>query len=108
MIEPKEIFINDRKFIISKISPLVQLKITVDFTENPIVSILEIFKHTVAFDTRGTKFNLDSGKIIELLITERVEFMDLLDHMLAYNLIFIPKSSPLNHFFDLRFAYQGV
>ena len=108
MIEPKEIFINKRKFIISKISPLVQLKIAVDFTENPIASILEILKHAAAFDTLGTKFKLYSEEVIELLITERAEFMDLLDHMLAYNLIFIPKSSPLNHFFDLRFAYEGV
>lgn len=106
MIEPKEITVNGRKFIISKISPLVRLKIIVNAINDPVFSILELFKHVAAFDIHGTKFTLVSEGRIELLIEKQSEFIDLLENMLAYNSLTIPKSSPLNHFFDLRFAYE--
>lgn len=104
MIEPKEITIRNKKFIISKIPAFDGIEIIMNLTKSPLTkdvslaldTILKLVSFTAAFDANGNKIMLTSKDLANNHVSDWEMLRDLALGMAEYNCSFFPKGGLLN------------
>lgn len=99
MIEPKEITIKDKKFIIAKIPAFDGLEIILNLTKSPLTkdvslatdTILKLVSYVAAFDANGNKVMLTSKDLANNHVRDWEMLKDLALQMAEYNCSFFPK-----------------
>ena len=104
MIEPKEITLNNKKFIISKIPAFDGMEIIMNLTKSPLTkdvslaldTILKLVSYSAAFDANGNKIMLASKDLANSHVSDWEMLRDLAMSMAEYNCSFFPKGGLLN------------
>ena len=99
MIEPKEITIKDKKFVIATIPAFDGLEIILNLTKSPLTkdvvlateTILKLVSYVAAFDVNGNKVMLTSKDIANSHVNSWEMLRDLALQMAEYNCSFFPK-----------------
>ncbi len=103
MIEPKEITIKHKKFVISKIPAFDGIEIILNLTKSPLTkdvslaldTILKLVSYTAAFDSNGQKVMLVTKDLANNHVTDWEMLRDLALKMAEYNCSFFPKDGLL-------------
>lgn len=99
MIEPKEITIRDKRFIISKIPAFDGLEIVMKLTKSPLTgnvdlaleTLLKLVSFTAAVNANGQAIQLVSKDLANNHVSDWEMLKDLAEKMAEYNCSFFPK-----------------
>lgn len=104
MIEPKEVTLKNKKFIISKIPAFDGIEIILNFTKSPLTqdvplaldTLLKLLSYVAAFDVNNNKVMLASKDLANSYVGDWEMLRDLAMLMVEYNCSFFPKGGLLN------------